>query len=446
MVLDQTFLDPLIDARALHFATTILATGALFFRLFVAEPAFRATGDNPPPEVQVLRRRWFWLVLGSLLGAVLSVLAWLVLLAANVYGKPVVDVCLDGSIWTVLSSTRFGQVSIVRLALAILLALAAGRPATAAAPMRRPVVSAVLAIALLTSLAWLGHAGAAPGVVGQFHLAADALHLVAASVWVGGLPPLATLLACARRSKAPNWPATAITAVRRFSLLGIASVGTLLATGTINAVNLVGSVGALFHSDYGQLLLMKLGLFVVMVGIAAINRLRLTPQLAAPAAIGRLRRNSMAETVLGLAVLLVVGALGTMPPASHSQNSGSYTASVIPPGAAFVHIHSEKGMAEVTIMPGHPGTSNASIRLLAEDLGPLAADAVTMTLTAPAAGSKPTTRIASIGADGNWKIKNVKLSRPGIWTVTVNMTLSTTHRLVITGPIVITPRSKDSRN
>ena len=440
MVLEQTFLDPLIDARALHFATTILATGTLFFRLFVAEPAFRAAGDNPPPEMQTLRRRWSWLILASLLGAALSVLAWLVLLAASVYGKPVIEVCLNGGIWTVLNGTRFGQVSVVRLVLMILLALALGRPAMAAAPMRRPVVAAALAIALLTSLALLGHSGAAPGLVGQFHLAADTLHLMAAGVWVGGLPPLAMLLASARRSQALGWPAVTATAVRRFSLLGIASVGTLLVTGIINAVSLVGNIGALFHSDYGQLLLVKIGLFLLMVGIAAINRFRLTPRLAAATTIGRLQRNSMAETVLGLGVLLVVGALGTMPPASHSQNSGSYTASVIPPGAAFVHIHSDKGMAEVTITPGHPGTSNASIRLLAEDLGPLAADAVTMTLTAPAAGSKPTTRIASIGADGNWKIKNVKLSRPGIWSVTVNMTLSATNRLVVTGPIVITPK------
>ena len=446
MILNEALLDPLIDARALHFATTILATGALFFRLFVAEPAFRAAGDSPPPEVHTLRRRWFWLILGSLLSAALSVLAWLVLLAANVYGKSVVDVCLDGGIWTVLSGTRFGQVSIVRLALTILLAVAMGQPATAAAPMRRPVVSAVLAIALLTSLALLGHAGATPGPVGQFHLAADALHLMAASVWVGGLPPLAMLLAGARRSRAPGWPTITITAVRRFSLLGIASVGTLLATGTINALNLVGSVDGLIHSDYGQLLLLKIGLFVVMVGIATINRLHLTPQLPATAAIGRLQHNSMAETVLGLAVLLVVGALGTMPPASHSQNSGSYTASVIPPGAAFVHIHSDKGMAEVTIVPGQPGTSDASIRLLAEDLGPLAAQAVTIALTAPTANSKPTTRIASLAADGNWKVKKIELPRPGIWTVVVNIALNATHRLMLKGPIVITPQQQDRRN
>ncbi len=439
MVLNETLLDPLIDARALHFATTILATGTLAFRLVVAEPAFLAAGDRPPPEVQTLRRRWVWLILGSLLGVILSGLIWLALLAANIYGTSVVDVCLHGGIWTVLSDTRFGQVSTVRFALAILLALAVGWPSAAATPKRRSVVAALIAIALLTSLAWVGHAGATPGAVGQFHLVADALHLVAAGAWIGGLPPLAMLLACARRSQTPDWTAITAAAVGRFSLLGIASVGTLLATGIINTWSLVGSVDSLIHTDYGQLLLLKIGLFAVMAGIAAINRLHLTPRLMTAGAIGRLQRNSMAETALGFAVLLLVGALGTMPPASHSQHGGSFTATEVPDGAAFVHIHSEEGMAEITITPGRPGTSDASIRLLTEDLGPLAAQEVTITLTGPAVDSRPTTQIASPAADGYWKVKKIELPRPGIWTVVVNIALNATHQLVLKGPIVITP-------
>ncbi len=332
MVLDTTLLDPLIDARAIHFATTVLATGTLCFRLLVAEPAFRVAGNSPPPEAQTLRRHWAWLVLSSLVGVILSMLAWLALLAANIYGTSVVDVCLDGGIWTVLSGTRFGQVTIVRLTLTVLLVAAVGRPSSAAAPVRWAVVSAILAIALLTSLAWIGHAGATPGIAGQFHLAADALHLMAASAWLGGLPPLAMLLACARRSPAPSWVGITAVAIRRFSLLGIASVATLLVTGTINTLNLVGSIDGLIHTDYGQLLLLKIGLFAVMVGIATINRLHLTPRLAMTGAIGRLQRNSIAETGLGLAVLLLVGALGTMPPASHTHHNGSYTATQLPPG------------------------------------------------------------------------------------------------------------------
>jgi copper resistance protein D len=439
MVLNTTLLDPLVVARAIHFATTIVAAGTLLFRLTVAEPAFLAAGDDPPLEVKLLRRRWNWLVLGSLFSAVLSALTWLALLAANIYGTSIVDVCLHGGVWTVPGGTRFGQVSIIRLVLAILLAVAVGWPSAADATMGRLVISALLAVALLTSLAWIGHAGATPGLAGQFHMAADALHLMAAGAWIGGLPPLAMLLACARRSPAPRWANITITVVRRFSWLGIGSVGTLLATGLVNTLSLVGGIEGLTHTDYGQLLLLKIGLFVAMVGIAAINRFHLTPRLATAGVVGRLQRNSTAEIVLGATVLLLVGALGTMPPASHSHHNGSFTATEVPDGAAFVHIHSEEGMAEITIMPGRPGTSDASIRLLTENLDPLAAETVTITLTAPSAGSKPMTRIASRAGDGYWTVKQVALSRPGIWTVAVHIAFDATRRLVLDGPIVITP-------
>jgi putative copper resistance protein D len=39
------------------------------------------------------------------------------------------------------------------------------------------------------------------------------------------------------------------------------------------------SPSELFTTDYGQLLLLKLGLFGVLVGIAAMNKLRYVPQL-----------------------------------------------------------------------------------------------------------------------------------------------------------------------
>ena len=107
------------------------------------------------------------------------------------------------------------------------------------------------------------------------------------------------------------------------------SVGALLATGIVNGWLLVGGIPALAGTDYGRLLLIKLALFVAMVVIAAFNRLRLTPRLvrAAGAAIApvkgdglrALARNSMIEATLGLAIVVIVGALGTTPPGSHVQ-------------------------------------------------------------------------------------------------------------------------------
>jgi putative copper resistance protein D len=182
--------------------------------------------------------------------------------------------------------------------------------------------SLIVAAALLGALAWSGHAAGTIGAQGLLHLTADVLHLLAAGAWVGALVPLALLLAAARRSTDPRWSAFASEATRRFSVLGIASVGTLIATGAVNAWILVGSLGALVATDYGRLLLVKVALFVAMLSLAAVNRTRLTPRLAqqgansAPReALGGLTRNSTIELALGLAVLLLVGALGTVHPA-----------------------------------------------------------------------------------------------------------------------------------
>jgi putative copper resistance protein D len=116
-------------------------------------------------------------------------------------------------------------------------------------------------------------------------------------------------------------PALARAATLGFSTLGIASVATVLASGIVNTWGLAGSVPALIGTDYGRLLLVKVALFVVMVSVAAINRLRLTPRLLQGAddsarrdALRQLRNNSLIEAGIGAVILLIVGALGTLPP------------------------------------------------------------------------------------------------------------------------------------
>jgi len=59
-----------------------------------------------------------------------------------------------------------------------------------------------------------------------------------------------------------------------------------------------------------------------MVGLAAANRLRLTPRLPDPQASRQLIRNALAETGLGLIVIAIVGMLGILPPAAHVAMPG----------------------------------------------------------------------------------------------------------------------------
>jgi copper resistance protein D len=425
--------DPLAYVRAVHFAATIIAAGVVIFEITVAAPAFAAAAGIVDPDITRLRNRWAWLVWVSLAVAAVSGAVWLALLAVSIYDAPIADVWRDGGLWTVASETRFGQISLLRLAAAAL--LAASLPMLERAANRGPwsASAVVLAIAVLIGPAWTGHAGATPGVAGEFPLAADALHLLAAGAWLGGLPPLAMLLATtAWRRKEPRWATVTAIAVQRFSLLGVISVSTLLASGIANSWYEVGTLNNLLATSYGQLVLIKIGLFAAMVGLASINRFYLTPRLASGDAVRRLYHSSLAETGLGFAAIVVVGFLGAMAPASHTHHHAA-----IPEGAAFVHIHSNAGMADVTIVPGRVGTARATIRLWNDDFAPLAAERLTFTLTPP--GGQPISWPAAQAQDGSWQVDVVPLSQAGNWKAAIDAGLDAKRRLMLDAPIVIEP-------
>lgn len=404
--------DPFILVRAVHFAATLVASGTVAFLVLVA------ARDLPP----ALRRRLALMSLGALALAVLSGAAWLVLFASDVFGVPVVDASLYGEAWSVLTETRFGQVSSVRLLLGGVLAVLVLRTT-----MPIPLLATAALFAALP--AWTGHAGAGLGTAGAVQVAADAIHLVAAAAWLGGLPALAIMLSATRRSGTPA-PARI---VARFSLLGMISVASLLASGLVNSWSLLGSPFNL-TTTYGRLLLLKLGLFLAMVAIAAVNRFRLTARLPDGAAVSTLARNSLAETALGLGIVLLVGALGTLPPSGHAH-VGSPS---VPRDAAFVHIHTAPVMADLTIEPGRATQVRAAIRLLREDGSEFAARFVRIEMEAPA-GAQILQADGQRRPDGSWVVPELKLATPGAWIAKVIVSAEDGRDLVLDAPVLIEP-------
>jgi putative copper resistance protein D len=161
--------------------------------------------------------------------------------------------------------------------------------------------------------------------MGLLHLTADTLHLVGAAAWTGSLVPFALLLAAARRYPCEASARLARDATQRFSMLGIASVATVLGSGIVNAWILVGSINGLIATQYGRLLMLKIALFAAMLAFAAVNRFWLTPRLASPLgsaaqlrALRQLTRNSVIEIALALMIFAIVGMLGTLHPAIHT--------------------------------------------------------------------------------------------------------------------------------
>ena len=318
-------INPLIIVRDIHLASSVMVAGIVFFDLLVASPVLR--NDPGFSKAESLFRgaagRLLW---ASLALSIVSALAWLCLLSARIADKAIADVVIDGTAWMVLTQTQFGFAWQIRLLLACLLAvclLLRRKPYDGPAATWLLVAASLLAGAYLGALAFAGHGAEGLGFDQNIHLASDILHLNAAGLWLGALVPLALLLVHLRRSRGENWVVAAAAAGGRFSTLGILAVGILLVSGTINAAFLLGGMHSLIDTAYGRLLLLKVVLFAAMVSLAAINRQRLLPRLSvhfgtdlASRSVDQLVRSALAEIALGVAIILVVGLLGIMPPAN----------------------------------------------------------------------------------------------------------------------------------
>jgi putative copper resistance protein D len=167
---------------------------------------------------------------------------------------------------------------------------------------------------------------------GTVHLAADAMHLLAAGFWPAGLHPFLLFLASVRRdfreSHEPHLFDIAAVATRRFSAMSLAIVPAVALTGITNSVYLVGSFAALTGTPYGRILLLKLSLFSGMICLGGWNLLFLKPRLLPipqnphriklrERSLDALRKSVVAELCLGAAVIIVVGVLGITEPAMH---------------------------------------------------------------------------------------------------------------------------------
>lgn len=293
----------LIAARFVHYAALALLFGGWAYAAFGKHDA-------------ALRHQFRGLTIWSATAVLISSAVVLAATTAGLGGS--FDALADRDLWsTVLQETDFGRIWIARLALTLLALVVAvawkGGPGRGA-----HLLGVILAGGLAATVAWTGHASIEEGLAGQIHCWADALHLIAAMVWIGAFVPLLWLVS--RVDRAPE----AAIQLTRFHAIGLCAVLALIFTGILNGVFLVGTPRALLTTSYGQLLMLKLALFASMLGLAGFNRLRHAPALLAAtrsagrpeASIAMLKRSIRAELTLGLLILAVVALLGAIEPAA----------------------------------------------------------------------------------------------------------------------------------
>ncbi|MBM2614202.1 copper resistance protein CopC [Actinoplanes sp. LDG1-06] len=159
----------------------------------------------------------------------------------------------------------------------------------------RPLVTmAALTTAILVTWPLTGHPAAGPQA--WLLIVADTAHLAAMSVWLGGLVALVAVVL--RRAETrelrvilPAW-----------SRLAAFAVYWLVAAGALQALIQVGTLDALFSSDYGRLILAKTALLALILAVAFVSR-RLVNRGIAAATPGKLRRAAGLEVALTVLVL-----------------------------------------------------------------------------------------------------------------------------------------------
>ena len=181
------------------------------------------------------------------------------------------------------------------------LAVIAGFFIVAKAPRFVAVAGAVIVCA---SFAFRGHVLTEPRVLLGALVTA---HLLGVAFWLGALAPM-------HRMAGRADPVRAGAAAHEFGRRALWVVLTLAMAGGVLLVLLTGNPLDALASPYGRLFAVKLALFVLLLGLAAVNKLRLTPALLAgdAGAAARLRRSIGLEFAAVSAILVTTATLTTI--------------------------------------------------------------------------------------------------------------------------------------
>ena len=258
-----------------------------------------------------------------------------------------------------LSMTQSGKVWLLREGYGVVLALITLWMIRSKASLKGIRLLMLAALPLLASRSLTSHA-VAVSEDKMLAVAADAIHLIATGLWGGGLLSLSWVLyRGTKRLKLPlSWAAEA---VRRFSLLAIVSVAVLLVTGLYQSWIQVGTLKTLFSTDYGRVLLVKLALFLGMVGLGALNLLSTKPKLlratqqhkefsAAKKALNRIG----AESSLAVLIFFVTGLLTVLPPGVHAVHQAAQASAAAGQNQEPTKLQPAEG-ASVKILSPTPG-------------------------------------------------------------------------------------------
>ena len=275
--------------RLLQFISLFIAAGTVFFFVLVRPPGYTESS------------------LRKIITIASAVAAANYILAIGVGGADMAGVgpgsLIDFSVWKLAAGTNLLDSAILGIGGVIILNIGWRVPHTAG----RSATLLIGGVIALMGLALTGHAAtAAP----RWLMAPSiALHLFTAAFWVAATIPLAWIL-----KTSPTADSTLV--LNRFSSRAAIALAVLIASGVCVAIVQVQSFSGLFSTDYGAIFLLKLGLVVFLLALAAFNKYWFMPciEKSESGSVLHLRWAIYVEVVLMAGVLIFTTILTTVVP------------------------------------------------------------------------------------------------------------------------------------
>lgn len=321
-----------------------------------------------------------------------------------------------GTLWELLQS-RYGWLWGLQQGLFITVGLALVADARKLWWGQLSAIISILGLAVTQAMS--GHAAGVPTLT-MWAIIAQALHLLAASAWLGSLGALALLHWMVLGRTHPQ----ALLFWRRFGLVAFVCVGVLLTSGVFNTSRQVFSLDAWLLTPYGWALWLKIGLFLVAGALGLLNSAALHAHVAQFIhTVTKLRLASgpprwvTLEVLSGVLILLITAYLTTLAPARGPE--------FVPPEAyerppANFTLPVEDLLINLVVRPNQPGTNLLSIGVF-NTRRPPPADIIRVQVRLKYLDRDlaPQTLIAELEDEQHYRLQTTALSLEGRWQAQV---------------------------
>lgn len=293
-----------IAARWLNFLGLVLMVGAVAFEFFVLNRARVTLGDDSASLIDTRTRNV------AIIAAVVTLLSnglrlWLQ--SGSIHGAE--RLWEAGLLRAILLEMGWGRAWIAQTVATLGVLISAAIKTDdrldswfSAAPL------AVIAAAMP---AFSGHAAAVQQMA-IVPIVDDAVHVIAASAWLGTLAVLLfAALPVVFRAELGFVKAAAL--VNIFSPVALVMASVTMFTGTLNAFIQIEAFSDLWNTTYGRVLAIKLGLVIITATIGAYNWKVVKPRLGTEAATAHIKRSAMSEVMVGALIILITALLVATP-------------------------------------------------------------------------------------------------------------------------------------